>query len=462
MRRRTVARKPRTRYTQSQGHTIAYQVVGQGSIDLVFVPGFVSHIEMMWGDPAYARFMTRLSTFARLILFDRRGIGASQRVELVPTPEEESHDIAAVMDAAESRSAVVLGFSNGGPMAMHFAATQPQRLRGLVLVCTAAVTLPDDDQPGFIKPEYLPRFSEVVERWGEGTSMSIFAPSIAGGQFHRRLVGIFERAATTKAWLSAAVKAGGYVDVRSLLEHITVPTLVLQRTEDFVPMESGRYLADHIPEAKMVVVDGPDHLPFAGNANFIVGEIEQFLAESLAVEVPTSGALQSVVVTTEPDNPALGSLARRHGGERVGTLSVFDGPEAAMNFASEAMGAGAITRAALDSGSITVEAGEASGLCIHRATRLLELAAEGDMLISDITRQLAGKRLWSYSDRGSHELRGLPGKVAVFAAKRSIEQPLPEVSPRLGLIDRLAINSSIRIPIQSRLLARLVAPSPRG
>ena len=270
---------PETRYAKSGDTYIAYQVMGEGPFDLVFVPGFISHLDMQLEHALTASFFERLASFCRLIRFDKRGTSLSDRLSQIPTIEERMDDVRAVMDAAGSTRAALLGFSEGGPMCIVFAATYPQRTSALILYGSSARDAWAPDYPwGTTDQQLAAILSSREENWGQGKSVDRFSPSLAGDEELRRFVGRYERASASPAAARTLLLISHGTDVRHVLPTIGVPTLVLHRTGDIpVNVENGRYLARHIKGAKIMEFPGIDHNPWVGDANSILGEIEAFL-----------------------------------------------------------------------------------------------------------------------------------------------------------------------------------------
>lgn len=254
-----------TKYAKSGDLHIAYQVVGDGPFDLLFVPGALSHVELWWEEPASASFFRRLASFSRLILFDKRGTGLSDRVSdsALPTLEERMDDVRAVMDAANSERAVLLGFSEGGPMCALFAATYPERTRALVLYGSFATWRKSSQHPWGLTPETIDAMASMIEQqWGEGATLDVVAPSLAGDERMRQWGGRFERLAASPGAMMTLLRMNLEIDVREVLPAVRVPTLVLHRANEvFVEVGCGRHLAEHIPGAKYVELSGMDHIP---------------------------------------------------------------------------------------------------------------------------------------------------------------------------------------------------------
>ena len=272
---------PETRYARSGDLSIAYQVLGDAPLDLVLVPGWVSHLDISWEEPRFADFSRRLASFSRLILFDKRGCGLSDRVAGFATLEERMDDVRAVLDAVGSKRAAIVGVSEGGPMSALFAATYPERTSALVLYGTFARFTSAADYPWAPPAELMDQVVEsAMASWGRTDSpmVSVLAPSLGGDDRFRQFWARFERAAASPGAFAALMKMNVEIDIRRVLPTIRVPTLVLHRKDDVaVSVEQGRYLARHIPGAKYVELAGADHLTPVGDADAIIEEIEEFL-----------------------------------------------------------------------------------------------------------------------------------------------------------------------------------------
>jgi pimeloyl-ACP methyl ester carboxylesterase/DNA-binding CsgD family transcriptional regulator len=263
--------RPRTCYARSGEAHVAYQVTGDGPVDLVLTPGFISHLDLQWESVGYRRFVRQLASFTRVIRYDKRGTGLSDPVMTVPTLEQRVCDLGAVLDAAGSERAVVLGFSEGGPTAIGFAVRRPERTLGLILYGTASVPPP---------PEIAGRFRDAVRRWGRGATLEMLAPSLRSSSVQLQTAAALERASASPAMAAALVEAVIRTDVRSLLPGVAVPAVVIHRRGELIPVEQGRYLAEHIPGAEYVELDGADHLPWVGDTDAVVAAVERFVRRS--------------------------------------------------------------------------------------------------------------------------------------------------------------------------------------
>ncbi len=282
---------PRTRYADAGGVQIAYQVFGAGPVDLVLVPGFVSHVEIAWEEPFLARFLTRLSAFARVIFFDRRGTGLSDRP---PTGSQVDlprrvEDVVAVMDAVGSTEAVLYAWSEGGPLSLLFAARHPRRTRGLVLAGTTAKFAAEPGYPG-IDPWLIDTFIEACEEdWGNGTAFEFFAPSLGDDRRTRRWWARYQRFCCSPGTVASSLRMHLEFDGRPLLEHIHAPTLVLHHRDDLIiPFESGRYLAEHIPGATLHELNGMDHLYWVGDQEAVLTRLRAFTEQLGGESTPRS------------------------------------------------------------------------------------------------------------------------------------------------------------------------------
>ncbi len=431
---------PETRYTKSGDVHIAYQVVGNGPLDMVFVGGFVSNPELNWEQPGTNYFLSRLAAFSRLILFDKRGTGLSDRLAGIATLEERMDDVRAVMDAAESEQAALFGISEGGAMCMLFAATYPKRTRALALYGAYA-------RHPTLTPESLPQHIELVERlWGTGEYLSRFmAPSKVADEASRRGFARRERQSASPAGAIASLRMSSEIDARHILPTIQVPSLVLHRIGDArITVNVGRDLASGIPGAKYIELPGTDHNFFGerDTVDRIVDEVEEFLTGSRA-QVEPDRVLATVLFTDIVDSTKRASelgdrewrtlldrhdeavrqqLARFRGHEVKnlgdGFLATFDGPARAVRCASaiaEMMQPlGISVRSGLHTGEIELKRDDIGGIAVHIAARVAAMAEPGQALVSSTVRDLVAGSGLRFRDSGLHELRGLPEQVHLY------------------------------------------------
>lgn len=440
---------PQTRYARSGNLNIAYQTIGNGPSDLVYVPGWVSHVEEVWEEPSSVRFLNRLASFSRLILFDKRGTGMSDRVPVdsLPTLEERMDDVRAVIDAANCERAALFGVSEGGNMSILFAAAYPDRTTALITFGVFAKRLWSADYPWAPTWEQRQREIEMVERqWGGEMDLSVLTPSVANDEpFRRRLLTYLRRSASPGA-AAALLRMNSFIDVRHVLPAIRVPTLVLHRAEDRdARVEEGRYIASRIPGAKFVELPGQDHIPWVGDADAVVDEIEEFLTGARPVSEPDrvlATVLFTDIVGSTEQAATLGdrrwrdlleryyALVRRElprfRGKEVDTsgdgfLATFDGPARAIRCAAAirqgVSGLGCQIRAGLHTGEVELMGDHVGGIAVHIGARVAAVAGPGEVLVSNTVRDLVAGSGISFRDRGTHTLKGVPGSWQLFAVE---------------------------------------------
>ena len=436
---------PETRYAKSGEVNIAYQVVGDGQFDLVYVPGWISNIELMWEEPSHAHLLRRLASFSRVILFDKRGTGLSDPVPVdrLPTLEQRMDDVRAVMDAAESERAAIFGSSEGGLMSVLFAATYPERTRALVTLGIYAKRLWSEDYRWAPTPEARAAEIEWIERtWGGEMDISQLAPS-ADEAFKRRAVAYFRRSASPGAAV-ALLRMNSQIDVREVLPTIQVPTLVLQRVDDRdVDVEEGRWIAAQIPGAKYVELEGDDHLIWSGDVDAVVDEVEEFLTGIRPTRDPDrvlATVLFTDIVGSTERAAELGdsrwrrlldehhALVRRelerYRGREVDTagdgfLATFDGPARAIRCATalrHVLGAlGIELRAGVHTGEVELANGAVRGIAVHTGARVASAAGAGEVLVTQTVKDLVAGSGIAFEDRGVRELKGVPGEWRIYS-----------------------------------------------
>jgi pimeloyl-ACP methyl ester carboxylesterase/class 3 adenylate cyclase len=438
--------RPTTRYARSGEYSIAFQVAGQGPLDLVFIPGFVSHVEYVWEDPDYAHFLERLASFSRLILFDKRGTGLSDRVpvKLLPTLEERMDDVRAVMDAAGSNKAALLGVSEGGPMSMLFATTYPERVSALILYGTYAKRVRAVDYQWAPTIEEHRANLDVVQRdWGGAVQLETWAPSVVDDDRFKRWWAQYLRLGASPAAARAVLEMTLAIDVREILSAIHVPTLIIHRTGDRrIDVGGGRYLAERIPSAKYVELPGDDHLPWIGDSDAIVDEIGEFLTGTRHVAEPkrvlatvlftdmvestsravTLGDARWRALISDHDRLIRTELTRFRGREidrrGDGFMAIFDGPARAVRCALSIIDRvhelGIQVRAGLHTGELDVIESGIAGIAVHIGARVMALAGADEVLVSSTVRDLVAGSGLSFSDHGTHELKGVPGSWRIL------------------------------------------------
>jgi class 3 adenylate cyclase len=438
-----------TRYARSGEVSIAYQVVGDGPFDLVYVPGFVSNIELMWEEPGLARFLERLASFSRLILFDKRGTGLSDPVpnDGLPTLEERMDDVRAVMDAVGSKRAALLGHSEGGNMCVLFSATHPERTTALLLVGSYAKRIRSEDYPWAPTVEERAREIEETEAtWGSPEAFRALAPSKENDPDFQRWIGRYLRQSASPKAAAALLRMNTQIDVRNVLPTIGVPTLLLYRTHDAdVHVDEGRYIAERIPGSTFVELPGADHLMWTGDADALLDEVEGFLTgvrrgpdpDRVLATVLFTDVVGSTETATRVGDRAWRSLLERHHqvvrralarwrGREIDTagdgfLATFDGPARAIRCAVAASEGirdlGLQIRAGLHTGEVEIAGGDVRGIAVHIGSRVAGLAGPGEVLVSRTVADLVAGSGIVFAERGEHELKGVSGTWLVYAVE---------------------------------------------
>jgi len=437
----------RVRWARSGDANIAYRVMGDGPMDLLFVSALISHIEVLLEEPGLRRFFERLAGMARLILVDRRGSGLSDPVrELTPVGTEVA-DLEAVLDAVGSDRTVLMSYAAGGALAIEFAARRPERTLALVLYACIARSLRNEEIDWAWEPEErAERFASLVERWGTGTNMELMAPSVAEDPRMREWLGRLERSSMTPTGLEILAQNLAGLDVREHLPKLRVPTLVLHRRGDqFIDPRHSRYVAEHVPGARYVELPGDDSLPMVGDTESLLGEVEEFLTGSRQKSSGMQRALLTVLFTDVVD--ATGHAARlgdarwrdlltahdaavrreveRFGGREVktvgdGFIAAFAGPPSeALRCARAIVGSvrelGIELRAGLHTGECELMGDDVGGMAVHIAARVCDLAAPGEVLTSGtVFGTVVGSGL-EFEHRGMRALRGVPGRWPISA-----------------------------------------------
>ena len=429
--------RPETRYAKSGEVNIAYQVVGDGPLDLVYVPGWISNIELNWEEPALAHVLERLASFSRLILFDKRGTGLSDPVpqDRLPTLEERMDDVRAVLDAVDSRQTAVFGFSEGGLMSVLFAATYPERITALVLYGTFAKRIKSPDYPWAPSPEDRKIELEELERnWSHTMDLDRLAPS-EDDAFKNRLATYFRRSASPGAAV-ALMRMNTQLDVREVLPSIQAPTLVLHRKDDLdVKVDESRWIAGQIPGAKFVELPGDAHTLWAGDTDSLIDEIQEFLTgtargpepDRVLATVLFTDIVGSTLKATELGDRRWGELLERHhavvrrhldrfSGHEIDTagdgfFASFDGPARAIRAACAIREGveplGIEIRAGLHTGECERMQEKISGIAVHTGARVAGRAEAGEVLVSQTVKDLVAGSGISFEDRGEQELRGV-------------------------------------------------------
>jgi class 3 adenylate cyclase len=441
-----VAARPETHYAPSQDIGIAYQVVGSGETDLVLAFPFMSHLDLFWEIPPIAHFIRRLGSFARVIMFDRRGVGLSDHVEGAPNLEERMDDVRAVMDAAGSESATLLGMSEGSTVSMLFAATYPERTAALLLWGAVARSTAAPDYPWAAPREAIEEASEelIAPLWGQGATVDIFSPSVADDPRSREFQARIERSAASPRRVLQLVEMFLDTDVRDALPLIHVPTLVLQRRGDrVVNHRAGKWLAEQIEGSRYVEFEGEDHLAWVGNSEEVLDTIEEFVTGVRPGPTPER-VLATVLFTDIVDSTrraaelgdrrwkrllgehqeVVRELLGRYGGREIkttgdGFLATFDGPtravECARAIVADAAALGIAVRTGLHAGEVELIGEDIGGIGVHVAARICDLAAGGQVLTSATVHDLAAGSGIDFEPAGSRTLKGVDDPVQIYS-----------------------------------------------
>jgi pimeloyl-ACP methyl ester carboxylesterase len=439
--------RPRTHYAKSGDISIAYQVTGDGPVDLVWVPGWVSNVDYAWEYPPQARLIQHFSQFTRLIRFDKRGTGLSDREVGFPTLEQRMDDVRAVMDAVGSDRAVLFGSSEGGNMCILFAATYPERTTALILHGSQARGEWAPDYPWAPTKEETDRqLAELARVWGGPININDGAPSLANDQLAQEWSAAYMRYSASPNAAIAMWKLGTEVDVRSILSSIRVPTLILHKEYDrWIKQEEGHYLASHIPNAKFVLLPGLDHVTWGDGQDRLVEEVEEFVTgvrpnqayERALLTVLFTDIVGSTQLAAEKGDQQWKELLqkhhdvarnefRRHGGTEVkttgdGFLVSFMGPTPAIKCVAamhnRMAGLNLSIRASIHTGECNVRAGDLSGVAVHLASRLLSHAGRGEVVVSRTVKDLLVGSEFQFEDIGEVTLRDIPGLWQIYTIR---------------------------------------------
>ena len=436
---------PDTRYAKApDGTSIACQVIGDGPVDLVYASGIWSNVELMWEEPTWAHFLERLAKFSRLILFDLRGVGLSDRGPEPPVLELQRDDVGAVMDAAGSADAIVFGGARAATMATLFAATHPDRTKALVLYAPVAKTVSTRDFPyGKTPEEQRVFFERFVREVGTGQNLALQAPSVASDERFVRWWARFERLVASPSAFEELGRIFTDVDVRDVLPAIHVPTVVIHRKDDAIVLErQARYVADQIEGATYVELPGRDHLPFVGDADAIVDEVERFVTGRRPIR-ETDKVLATILVTNivastkrqaelgdrgwkqlvERHHAIVRDLLKQYRGEEQDTAGDgfyvrFDGPARAIRCAKDIVETvrplGIEIRAGLHTGECEIVDGKCSGLSVSIGARVMANARPSEVLVSRTVKDLTAGSGLTFQDAGEHELKGVPDRWHLY------------------------------------------------
>ena len=439
--------RPQTRYARSGDLSIAYQVVGSGSVDLVLVHGWVSNIDLQWDGPQLSSFLSRLASFTRLITFDKRGTGLSDRVAVneLPTLEQRMDDLRAVMDAAGSEQAAFFGVSEGGALCLLFAATHPERVRAVITFGSYAKRVWSPEYPWAPTPEKREaEYAQILATWGTGTGMEAVYPSMIGDAQFREWIRAYYRSAASPAAAVALLRMNTQADIRSVLPTVRVPALVMNRVEDGdVRADEARFIASQIPGSRLKLFAGADHVPWVGEAEEVLGEIEEFLtgarhaspSDRVLATILSTDIVGSTELVRQLGDRTWRDLLDRHQtmirrqlshyqGREIDTagdgfFAAFDGPARSIRCAKavvdEAASIGIEIRAGLHTGECEVLNGKLTGIAVHTAARVAGEAGPGEVLVSGTVRDLVAGSGIAFLERGEHQLKGLQERLRLYA-----------------------------------------------
>lgn len=432
---------PRTQYVDNDGYSIAYQVTGDGPTDVLLVQGLISHLDLQWCDPVFSQFLHALAARYRLILMDQRGVGLSDGPGFIASVDQRATDIAAVLAAAQSSRAFVIGHCHGGPPAVVHAATNPEQVAGLVLMSTFATGIADPNNPAVIPEAEYARWRGIVENWGEGRSLRYFNPSRDEGSLYRHMYAAFERAALPRGMARRAVASTREIDISPVLPAVAVPTLVLHSENDFMPVAAGEHLAASIPGARFVALPGSDHAPFAGvGSPRVIEEILGFVGNVPRGDVTPRQRFGAIVMTdivrSTESAVRLGDTAwaeaivshdarvrdeiDQHRGECLkftgdGHLAVFTSCEDALRCAdairSTSTALGFDLRCGVHAGGYEPVGNDAIGLSVITAARLMAAAGTGQILASEVVIRAVTGSAFTFAPPRPFTLKGIAGDV---------------------------------------------------
>ncbi len=437
---------PETRYARSGDVHIAYQVSGEGPMDVVVVPMIVSHLDLLWDDPHYRSFFERMGSFCRVIRFDKRGMGMSDRMgDVRPSLDERMDDIRAVMDDAGSERAALFGLSEGGALSLLFAATHPERVLSVALFGATGKWLQSSDYPIGMAPEIFDAGMEAAkEAWGTGVFVNLFAPSIASDPEAIRRFARLERSAVSPGGFIETMRVNAHLDVRYVLDTVDAPTLLMVKRDEVIPGAwHSRYLAERLPHARIIEFEGMDHVPWTEHPDEVLRELQSFLtgrtdpldADRMLATVMFTDIVDSTRKATDLGDRRWRDLLDTHDsvlGEQVatcrgrlvkstgdGALVTFDAPRRAIDCAGllreRLRTIGLDIRVGLHAGEVEVRGRDVGGIAVHIAARVAGLAAPGEILVSRTIRDLLGGSEVRFVDRGTHVLKGIPDPWELLA-----------------------------------------------
>jgi len=485
---------------------IAYQAIGDGPVDIILGAGLISHLDLVWADPYATAFLRELASIGRLLLFDKPGTGLSDPVAGVPTVQQRADDFLAVLDAAGSKRAVVIGYSEASAPAILLAATHPERVEGLIAMSGMARLTPTEDYIPGTEHRFEPFWAMIrhcSDHWGDGSMLHTLSPYARENLVYRRLAPNVERACASPGMARVMINAMWDYDVTTAVDAVDVPTLIIHRTGDVVPVEGSRWIADNIAGAKMLELPGAEHICYFNGDDILAG-IEDFIGGS-APRGPISRKLVTVLYTDivgstaravemgdetwstllATHHAAVRDAVERHDGTLIktmgdGVLATFDRPTLAVRCAlaifRHASDEGVEVRAGVHAGECEVTDDDISGVAAHIGSRIMALAGPGEVLVSATVRDLVFGSGVEFEPRGEHELKGVPGRWsvhAVVADRREDQRPASQATPEQAALtpspnvtmtpaDRALVQVANRAPRLSRLTLRTLSRRPRS
>lgn len=470
---------PEVRYADTGNGMIAYQVFGEGPIDILVTPGFVSHLDLQWAMPSYTQFFEMMSGLGRVIIFDKRGTGLSDPAESAVRFDQRAEDIGVVMDAAGSERAVLMGLSEGGPLSILFAAQNPDRVQSLILYGTFA-------KGALIGGALVDAFHDAIDHWGSGRTASIFSSS-GGSAMRTRLAAVFERASASPGMARALVESVRTADVTAALPLLDMPVLVVNRKDDpFAPVAWAQELAHLITGSRLVVTEGTDHLPWFGEPDDIIAAIAEFLGQKPAIRslhrklmtVMFTDVVESTAMAVKLGDSGWARLVHRHNEAIRGLVDDFSGVEVKTIgdgfltvFTSSAKAVecglaathevnelGISIRAGAHTGEVEMLPDDVLGVSVNMAARITNLAEADEVLVSGPVRDTCAGAPLEFEDRGEHALRGLPGRWQLFSARAQDEIVIDLSQPReLHPGDQVSVFLARRAPSTLRSLAGIAS-----
>lgn len=476
---------PRTQYVTFSGRSLAFQVWGEGEHDIAVTLNSVSHLDWVWADPDVARIARHLGRVGRTLLYNQGGTGLSDPVVSPPSIEERADELLAVLDAAEMSRVDLFGAFDGAAIMSYVAATRPERVRSLLLVCPWVKGQDDGSDPPGVTEWYWREIEGVIDRWGEGASLDLWFPSLSSSPLHRRAMALHERSAAAPGTVRSLARAVRKLDVTAVLPTVRVPTLVIANTHDrILPIGQARYVAAKVAQAEMVEFESADSSIQYEHLEAFLGEVSRFYGAQVDSNrsdcVFAALAFSDIVGSTErvmrlgdhvwhglldAHDTATRRTIDRHGGTEIkstgdGFLASFVDAESAVRYGIDLVSAvrevGLDVRVGVHAGEVHPRvADDVSGATVHAAARICATAAPNEVLVSEPVRELAASTGLNFATRGSHELRGAPGRWELYSAADRPPERIPEMTRVTTRTDRLQQAIIRHLPVVGRAVGRL-------